>query len=72
MPLLLARDHGQDYDVDRFDSVVSAAVTSAVDAQIAAGVSIVGDGELGKIGYSTYVTERLSGFGGDVPRKPAL
>ncbi|WP_457659349.1 hypothetical protein, partial [Streptomyces galilaeus] len=72
VPLLLARDHGQDYDVDRFDSVVSAAVTSAVDAQIAAGVSIVGDGELGKIGYSTYVTERLSGFGGDVPRKPAL
>lgn len=72
VPLLLARDHGQDYDVDRFDSVVSAAVTSAVDAQIAAGVSIVSDGELGKIGYSTYVTERLSGFGGDVPRKPAL
>lgn len=72
VPLLLARDHGQDYDVDRFDSVVTAAVTSAVDAQIAAGVSIVSDGELGKIGYSTYVTERLSGFGGDVPRKPAL
>jgi 5-methyltetrahydropteroyltriglutamate--homocysteine methyltransferase len=35
-------------------------------------VSVVSDGEIGKVGYSTYMTERLSGFGGDVPRKPAL
>ena len=40
--------------------------------QEAAGVSIVSDGELGKVGYSTYITERLSGFGGHVARKPAL
>lgn len=43
-----------------------------MDQQIAAGVTIVSDGELGKVGYSTYMTERLSGFGGDVLRKPAL
>lgn len=71
-PLLLARDRGEDYDKADFDSAVQAAVTEAVDMQIAAGVSIVSDGELGKVGYSTYMTERLSGFGGDVPRKPAL
>ena len=40
--------------------------------QQAAGVSIVSDGELGKVGYSTYIIERLSGFGGHVARKPAL
>ena len=72
IPLLLARDRGEDYDKADFDSAVQAAVTEAVDLQIAAGVSIVSDGELGKVGYSTYMTERLSGFGGDVPRKPAL
>ena len=72
VPLLLARDHGQAYDADEFDRVVGAAVAEAVDRQIAAGVSVVSDGELGKVGYSTYMTERLSGFGGDVPRKPAL
>lgn len=72
VPLLLARDHGEPYDRDEFDRVVQAAVVDAVDKQIAAGVSIVSDGELGKVGYSTYMTERLSGFGGDVPRKPAL
>lgn len=72
IPLLLARDRGEGYDKADFDSAVQAAVTEAVDLQIAAGVSIVSDGELGKVGYSTYMTERLSGFGGDVPRKPAL
>ena len=71
-PLLLARDHGEPYDADEFDRVVQAAVENAVQHQIAAGVSIVSDGELGKVGYSTYVIERLEGFGGHSERKPAL
>ena len=32
--------------------------------QISCGVDVVNDGEAGKIGYSTYVTDRLSGFDG--------
>ncbi|MFM5914192.1 epoxyalkane--coenzyme M transferase [Chakrabartia godavariana] len=72
VPLLLARDHGEAYDVAEFDAVVQRAVDEAVIKQMEAGVSIASDGELGKVGYSTYITERLSGFGGDVPRKPAL
>ena len=72
VPLLLARDHGKPYDAGAFDRLVQAAVDEAVAKQEAAGVSIVSDGELGKVGYSTYVTERLSGFGGHVARKPAL
>ena len=72
VPLLLARDHGQPYDNEEFERVVQQAVSAAVDQQIASGISVVSDGELGKVGYSTYITERLSGFGGDVPRKPAL
>ena len=72
VPLLLARDHGKAYDAAALDALVQAAVIDAVGRQEAAGVSIVSDGELGKVGYSTYVTERLSGFGGHVARKPAL
>jgi 5-methyltetrahydropteroyltriglutamate--homocysteine methyltransferase len=72
VPLLLARDQGKPYDADAFDRIVEAAVNDAVDKQEKAGVSIVSDGELGKVGYSTYMTERLSGFGGNVVRKPAL
>jgi 5-methyltetrahydropteroyltriglutamate--homocysteine methyltransferase len=72
VPLLLARDRGEVYDAAEFDRTVQAAINTAVDEQISAGVTYVSDGELGKVGYSTYMTERLSGFGGDVPRKPAL
>lgn len=72
VPLLLARDHGKPYDAVAFDQLVQAAVDDAVSKQEAAGVSVVSDGELGKVGYSTYITERLSGFGGNVTRKPAL
>lgn len=71
-PLLLARDHGESYDPAEFDAVVQAAVDDAVRRQVAAGVSIVSDGELGKVGYSTYMIERLEGFGGHTDRKPAL
>ncbi|TKD49894.1 cobalamin-independent methionine synthase II family protein [Sphingomonas baiyangensis] len=71
-PLLLARDQGKPYDADAFDTVVSQAVADAVKAQVEAGVSIVSDGELGKVGYSTYMIERLSGFGGHTDRLSAL
>lgn len=71
-PLLLARDHGEAYDPAEFDRVVQAAVDEGVAKQIEAGVSIVSDGELGKVGYSTYIIERLEGFGGHSERKPAL
>jgi 5-methyltetrahydropteroyltriglutamate--homocysteine methyltransferase len=40
------------------------AVSDVVRRQVEAGVSVVNDGEASKIGYSTYVTERLDGFGG--------
>lgn len=70
-PLLRARDAGETYDATEFDAKVSAAVEHAVAMQVECGVDIVSDGEIGKIGYSTYMIERLSGFGGHVDRKPA-
>lgn len=70
--LLLARDKGEPYDAAEFEAAVQDAITEAVRHQREAGVSIVSDGELGKVGYSTYMQERLSGFGGHIDRKPAL
>lgn len=72
VPLLLARDHGEPYDAAEFEAVAQAAITQSVARQVAEGIDIVSDGELGKIGYSTYVIERLTGFGGHTARKPAL
>jgi len=45
--------------------MIAGAVDDAVERQIAAGIDIVSDGEVSKISYSTYVKERLSGFGGE-------
>ena len=72
VPQLLARDKGEPYDAAEFDRLVQHAVDDAVKYQVAAGVDVVSDGEMGKVGYSTYITERLEGFGGHSPRKPAL
>lgn len=69
--LLIARDHGQEVDAEHFEKTVQAAIDDAVRKQVEAGVGILSDGELGKVGYATYITERLEGFGGHVDRTPA-
>ena len=69
--LLLARDAGEPYDAQAFDDAVANAVDRSVAFQRDCGVDIVSDGEMGKVGYSTYMIERLSGFGGHIDRKPA-
>jgi 5-methyltetrahydropteroyltriglutamate--homocysteine methyltransferase len=53
-----------------FDRAVAAAVAGAVRRQAAMGIDVINDGEMGKVGYATYVTDRLTGFGGEneVPR----
>jgi 5-methyltetrahydropteroyltriglutamate--homocysteine methyltransferase len=44
---------------------LAGAVRSVVQSQAEAGVDVVNDGEASKPSYATYVTERLSGFGGE-------
>ena len=53
-----------------FDRTVKEGVADVVARQTGMGIDVVSDGETGKIGYSTYVKERLSGFGGDSKPKP--
>ncbi len=68
--LLYKKDNSEPYDRAAFDAAVAAGVADAVEKQVAAGVDIVSDGETGKVGYSTYVKDRLSGFTGHHPRPP--
>jgi 5-methyltetrahydropteroyltriglutamate--homocysteine methyltransferase len=58
------RDRGE-ASAKGLDEQVRTAVADVVRRQAEAGVSVVNDGEAGKIGYSTYVKERLDGFGGE-------
>ena len=61
---LEALDAGTAPDPAAFDARVRRAVTEIVKKQLDAGVSVVNDGEQGKVGYSTYVRHRLTGFDG--------
>jgi 5-methyltetrahydropteroyltriglutamate--homocysteine methyltransferase len=62
--MLESMDGGSALDPAAFDGRVRRAVADVVRQQVDAGVDIVNDGEQGKVGYSTYVRHRLTGFGG--------
>ena len=68
--LLLARENNESVDERTFSDAVDAAVKQAVQTQIDAGIDIISDGEMSKIGFSTYIKDRCSGFSGDSPRLP--
>lgn len=66
---LRKQDSGESYDKSQYDEVMQRAVHDAVGKQSAAGLDIVNDGEMAKVGYATYMRHRLTGFElGDVPR----
>ncbi len=69
--LLETWDAGTLPDPGAFEARVRRAVADIVKKQLDAGIDIVNDGEQGKVGYSTYVRHRLTGFGGQaaVPRR---
>ena len=62
--MLEALTPGRMPDPAAFDARVRRAVGDIVRQQLDAGVDIVNDGEQGKVGYSTYVRHRLTGFDG--------
>ena len=70
--LLMRRENGEPYDADEFRITMAAAVDAQIARQVATGIDIPSDGETAKIGYATYIKDRLSGFGGDSPRQIAL
>src|ERR1700675_204975 len=63
--MLEAMDAGTAPDPAAFEARVRRAIAEAVRRQVDAGVDVVNDGEQGKVGYSTYVRHRLTGFDGE-------
>jgi 5-methyltetrahydropteroyltriglutamate--homocysteine methyltransferase len=62
-------DNGEPVDPAEYDRIIGGAVADRIRHQADAGVDLVRDGEMSKIGYATYIRHRLSGFElGDVPR----
>ena len=63
--IMWALGDGIPVDAAALESRVAQAVNEVVQRQVAAGVSIVNDGEMSKPSYATYVKDRLTGFEGE-------
>jgi 5-methyltetrahydropteroyltriglutamate--homocysteine methyltransferase len=68
--VLFARERGDSLDARADAAEITDAVAEVVRRQVAIGIDVVSDGEMGKISYATYIAQRFSGFGGDTPREP--
>ncbi|MGB7404977.1 MAG: cobalamin-independent methionine synthase II family protein, partial [Pacificimonas sp.] len=67
--IIFARERGEEVDREEVDRIFAQAVEACVARQVDVGIDQVSDGEMSKISYATYISERISGFEGDSPRR---
>jgi len=67
--LLVKREAGEPYDQAEMAAEMDKAVRHVVDKQVDAGIDIGNDGEQQRVGFQTYVPQRMSGFGGISKRR---
>jgi 5-methyltetrahydropteroyltriglutamate--homocysteine methyltransferase len=67
--LLVRREDGEAIDKDQLAREMDLAVHRVVDKQAAAGIDIANDGEQQRVGFQTYVPQRMSGFAGESKRR---
>jgi 5-methyltetrahydropteroyltriglutamate--homocysteine methyltransferase len=63
--MMWAVGDGIPVDAVALEQRIESAVHEIVGRQVAAGVSVINDGEMSKPSYATYVKDRLSGFEGE-------
>jgi 5-methyltetrahydropteroyltriglutamate--homocysteine methyltransferase len=63
--LLVAQSRGDDFDEEQLETLTRESIADVVRRQREIGLDVVNDGEMSKVGYSTYIHERLSGFDGE-------
>lgn len=67
--LLVRREEGEAIDRSLLAREMDAAVRHVVEKQAAAGIDIANDGEQQRVGFQTYVPQRMSGFAGESKRR---
>ncbi len=67
--MLAALVRGDAVDETELESAGHEATDEVVKAQLAAGVDVINNGEQSRVSFSTYVTQRVSGFGGAWTRR---
>ena len=66
--LLIRDEDGEAIDKAELRRQSESAVRYVVEKQVASGVDIVKDGEQPRVGFQTYVAQRMQGFGGESKR----
>jgi 5-methyltetrahydropteroyltriglutamate--homocysteine methyltransferase len=67
--LLLRQEAGEKFDPAEMAAELDKAVKHVVDKQVEAGIDIGNDGEQQRVGFQTYVPQRMSGFAGVSKRR---
>ena len=67
--LLIAQEAGEPYDRKEFDAEMDKAVRDIVERQKTAGIDIGNDGEQQRVGFQTYIPQRMTGFAGISKRR---
>src|SRR6266478_6669786 len=67
--LLVKREEGEAIDEKQLDQAMEKAVCHVVEKQAAAGIDIGNDGEQQRVGFQTYVPQRMTGFAGVSKRR---
>lgn len=68
--LLIAQEDRRPYDPAELDRLAREGVLHVVSRQIESGIDVLNDGEQPRVGFQTYVGQRLEGFGGVSEREP--
>jgi 5-methyltetrahydropteroyltriglutamate--homocysteine methyltransferase len=67
--LLIRQEAGEKFDPAEMKAELDKAVRHVVDRQVEAGIDIGNDGEQQRVGFQTYVPQRMTGFGGTSKRR---
>ncbi len=67
--LLIAREEGAAIDPGQLAREMDRAVEHVIEKQAEAGIDIANDGEQQRVGFQTYVPQRMSGFAGQSKRR---
>ncbi len=70
--LLIQREQGMAINNEALAREVDGAVQMVIEKQLEAGIDIINNGEQPRVGFSTYVVQRMRGFGGEAQRPTAL
>lgn len=69
--LLASVSRGEPVDESALDALAAESTLEVIRQQAKAGVDIINSGEQSRVSFSTYVTQRMAGFGGSWTRRGA-